>query len=187
MRHNYELKSNIIRVLVSSSMKEPIDRELRQAVKAVLDRFELYECKIIETVSDTQSMRQKCRMLVEWADVVILVLQRDLREGVKDEFFHAMGKGKQIFPFYNPENASAELDSFVREEVREELNTDRGTVCPEFRNTGQLIDLIEESLLEHLAGTYRGCLKRIAKEMLERKGLKKAPGMKHRPSIFPET
>lgn len=141
-------------------MKHDLDRDLRRALKAFLDRFELYECEIIERVSDSDTISEECRKSVEYADIILLILETDLRPGVEDEFIYARQLGKEILPFYRPHGATEKLSSFVRDVVR---GSEGGTVPP-FSTYEELIDLIEENLLRDLTRTYRQILNGKARD-----------------------
>jgi hypothetical protein len=181
MRSKYEPRSTAIRLFLSSSMSARIDRELRRAVKAFLDRFELYECQIIETVSSSSCIDDECRRQVDNADIIIMILEKELRPGVKDEFYYAQNQGKEVLSFYRPDGAPSDLELFVRDEVR---NPRTGLVCPDFANYEQLLDLLEENLLKHLLESYRASLTRAAMSKQEEKGIRRGPNGQPGPEVL---
>jgi hypothetical protein len=156
-------------------MQHGSDRDLRKALRAFLDRFDLYECQIIERVSDTNGITDECRERVEYADIILLVLEGDLRPGVKDEYYFARQLGKEIFPFYRPAGANEELRSFVEYEVYPTASSGSATCCS-FSSYDELLDLIESNLLQHLTRDYRTYLQQKAHKRLEQTGIGGAPG-----------
>lgn len=160
-------------------MQHALHRDLRRALKAFLDRFELYECRIIENVSGSETISEECRERVGDADIILLILETSLRPGVKDEFYYARRLGKEILPFYRPQGATDELASFVRDEV----HGSEGVTCPQFGTYDQLIDLVEENLLRQLTMTYRQFLQDKAAERRRKSGTGVATGISREKGI----
>ena len=177
MRHTCDLGTDAIRVFLSSSMHDRPSLDLRRALKTFLDRFEMIDCRIIEKTSDGNPVRAAYTDQVLRADLMLLVLEGDRREGVVDEFRYARSLGKEILGFHRLEGASDELKDFLHQEVFAVDDAQDGITCAPFTSHGELLDLIEESLLGQMSQGYKHVLQERKARRRETMGLGTTPGM----------
>lgn len=149
MQHKCDLGTNRIKVFVSSSMAKGEPLEQRAALMAFFERMlPLYEAYFFETDASPQSAEKDYLSRLEDSDIVILVLQGSVRDGVKKEYDAARRKGKRILAFTcTGRRRNRALTEFVCE-VRKSSKT------VDFKDTRDLIDKIEHSLLLDLARQY---------------------------------
>jgi hypothetical protein len=135
-------------VFLSSSMKDDKFREQRNSIIAFLERMPLYSLFAIENLSSDQQIQKRYVAEVKNTDIVLLILQNDLREGVANEFYAAKRNNKRIFAFTHSGRKSNELKSFIRDEVNSYITS------TQFKDNRDLIDKIEATLLEDLVEKY---------------------------------
>lgn len=139
--------------------------EQRKAVKAIIDRIPLYCCFIIESRANPEKIIPYCLRQIDNSDLVLLVLQKELRSGVVKEFQHSVKHHKRIFTFVHARDKSDDLIGFIENDV-----------CPictvgGFTDIANLIDQIERCLLDDLIERYRsmyaenGRLKKLIEQL----------------------
>lgn len=148
-----DLRSNRIKVFISSSMATRSDREQRAAIIAFFDRMPFYDLDAFENTAAPDPPRAHYLRMVSRADIVLVVLQGELREAVREEFLTAKMLRKPVFVFRHSQERRPELDRFIEEEVYPHCT------AVDFSTTRELIDKIEESFLVHLLETYLDALK----------------------------
>ena len=149
MQHKCDLGASRIKVFVSSSMAKGEPLEQRAALMAFFDRMlPLYEAYFFESDASPQPAEEAYLSKVEDSDIVILVLQGSVREGVKKEYDAAKRKGKRILAFICTRQPRRRAFKEFVCEVRTSVKT------VDFDDTRDLIDKIERSLLLDLAEQY---------------------------------
>lgn len=123
-------------------------RQERGVIKTFLERMPLYEPFLIESGASPDNVIEKYIEEVKRSDIIILVLKKELREGVRKEFVAAKDYKKRIFAYLHSQNANKELKDFFRNEVQK-----IGTTAF-FNKTAELIDQIEKDLLDDLVSKY---------------------------------
>lgn len=138
-----------IKVFLSSSMADEQSLEQRKAVKAVIDRIPLYCCFIVESHANPEKVIPYCLNKIDDSDLVLLVLQKELRYGVIKEFQYSVKHHKRIFTFAHASDKSDDLIIFIENDVY--------PICTvgAFTDIGNLIDQIERCLLDDLIERYR--------------------------------
>lgn len=138
-----------INVFVSSSMKDEDSKELRLAVKSFFERsLLLYNCYIIEDYASPDKINKRCENCVRDADIIVMILKKEYRQGVHDEFLAAKRFNKRIFAFIHNGKKDRALTNFI-EEIRENVSS------ANFSDIYDLINKIEGSLLENLVSVYK--------------------------------
>lgn len=148
MQYKYIVKSNCIKVFLSSSMKNKTYLEQRSAIISFFDRMSLYELFAIESSASPDNVVDRYISEIKRSDIVILVLQEDLREGVVREVHSAIRTSKRIFAYIDSGEKTNELQEFIQNEVQSYATT------VNFADTVNLIDKIERDLLEDLVSKY---------------------------------
>ncbi|MED2489852.1 DUF4062 domain-containing protein [Bacillus cereus] len=148
MQYKYSITSNKIKVFLSSSMKDERFRDQRNGIISFLERMPLYDLFAIENLSSNQSIRARYIEEVKNADIIILILQSDLREGVIHEFYAATRSKRRIFAFIHTGRKTKELREFIDREVNTYVTS------TQFKDNRDLIDKIEATLLEDLVVKY---------------------------------
>lgn len=123
--------------------------EQRKAVKAVIDRIPLYCCFIVESRANPEKVMPYCLSKIDDSDLVLLVLQKELRTGVVNEFRYSVRHCKPMFAFAHASDKSDALMSFIRSVVYPTCTVG------EFTDIANLIDQIERCLLDDLIERYR--------------------------------
>ncbi|WP_142283134.1 hypothetical protein [Gottfriedia solisilvae] len=129
-------------------MKDDKFREQRNSIIAFLERMPLYSLFAIENLSSDVHIQQRYVTEVKNTDLVLLILQTDLREGVANEFYAAKRNQKRIFTFIHEGKKSKQLKEFIDQEVNNYLTS------TQFKDNRDLIDKIEATLLEDLVEKY---------------------------------
>lgn len=135
-------------MFLSSSMKDNKFREQRNAIIAFLERMPLYSLFAIENRSSDQQIQNRYVTEVKDTDIVLLILQTSLREGVANEFYAAKRSNKRIFAFIHSGRKNPELKRFINDEVNTYITS------TQFNDNRDLIDKIEATLLEDLVKKY---------------------------------
>lgn len=148
MQYKHIVKSSCIKAFLSSSMKNQIYIEQRSAIITFFDRMPLYELFAIESSASPDNIMDRYISEIKKSDIVILILQEDLREGVVKEVHTAMRTNKRIFAYIHSGEKTKELEEFIRDEIQDYATT------VSFENTVTLIDKIEKDLLEDLVSKY---------------------------------
>lgn len=151
LENKHKVEANLIRVFLSSSMKNERFKDQRRAIKSFFERMPLYELFIIEDSANPEEVQNRyTRKAKNWTDLVILVLQKDLRDGVVKEYGAAKRGNKRIFSYIHTGKKEDELEEFIVR-VKEEAEA----TVTEFSDLGDLIDKIEKDLLEDLVEKYK--------------------------------
>ena len=138
-----------INVFISSSMKDESSRELRLTMKSFFERsLPLYNCCIIEDCASPDKIKKTCENYVRDADIIVMILKKEYRPGVHDEFLAAKRFSKRIFAFIHNGEKEEDLMNFI-EEIQENVRS------ANFSDIYDLIDKIEGSLLENLVSVYK--------------------------------
>lgn len=103
-----------VRVYLSSSMATPEHCALRQELKSyLLDEDKLLDVYAIETLASGYGPDELMPHKVLWADVVLMLLQDDLRQGVEYEYDLARRNGKRLIVLVHSGTKSNELQDFI--------------------------------------------------------------------------
>jgi len=129
-------------------MKNEKFLEQRNAIISFLERMPLYDLFALENISSDQHIQQHYVSEVANADIILLILQSDLREGVINEFYAAKRNNKRIFTFVHTGRKKVELKNFIEREVNTYVTSTL------FKDNRDLIDKIERTLLEDLVVKY---------------------------------
>jgi len=148
LQHKHQISANKIKVFISSSMNDAVFLEQRCAIKSFLDRVPLYDCFIIETAASPTHVITRYETQVQRSDIIILILQTELRPGVVKEFNVAKNYNKRIFAYIHNGTKTSDLEDFIKDKIHP-LST-----STTFSDTMQLIDKIEHDLLEDLVTQY---------------------------------
>jgi hypothetical protein len=125
----------------------------RAAVVTLIERMEMFEIFAIEDHSSPLSISEYYVKEVQESDVVIMILQGELREGVAKEFMAAKRNGIRIFAYIHSGPKTKELEDFIADELHGIVTTGY------FTFTNELVDRIEKDLLEDIAKTYKSSRK----------------------------
>ncbi len=148
MQHKCDLGADRIKVFFSSSMANERYMEQRLAVRSFFERMEpLYHWYFIEDHASPNPVEREYTEEVVNSDLVIVVLQSNLRTGIKKEYEAAQRAGKRIFCFEHSGRKTQALKDFIGS-VRLSLGTTK------FRDTRDLIDKIEHNLLSDMVKDY---------------------------------
>ena len=139
---------NRVKVFISSSMAAQSFLEQRSALISFFERIPLFSHFAIESSASPDNVVDRYLEKVKWADIVIVILQQDLRPGVVKEFYKAVENQKRVFAYVSSQSKSPDLETFIRDEVRSKVTT------TDFSDTVQLIDKIEKDLLDDLLTKY---------------------------------
>jgi hypothetical protein len=129
-------------------MKDKKFLEQRNTIVSFLERMPLYEIFAIENASSDQQIQSHYINEVKQSDIILLILQGDLREGVANEFYAARRNKRRVFAFVHSGRKNKALKDFIRDEVNTYVTS------TEFVDNRDLIDKIETTLLEDLVKKY---------------------------------
>lgn len=131
-------------------MGDPVHEQQREAIVAFFDRalpwFELFA---VETAASPQLVQDHFLRKVAQSDVIILVLQEELKPGVRKEYIRAKELGKRVLAFVHMGEKHDNLNEFIQRDVQQYTTT------VEFASTRELITKIEAALLTDVARSYR--------------------------------
>jgi len=148
MQHKCDLGSDRIKVFFSSSMANARYMEQRLSVRSFFERMKpLYHWYFIEEHASPNPVKKEYTEEVVNSDIVIVVLQSNLRAGVQKEYETAQRAGKRIFCFEHSGRKTQSLKNFIGK-VRLSITTTK------FDDTRDLIDKIEHNLLSDLVKEY---------------------------------
>lgn len=128
----------------------------RSAITAFMERMEMFDIFSLEETSSPTGIGEYYISEVQNSDLIILVLQEDLREGVVKEFQSAKRNKVRTFAYIHTGNKTEELGEFIRDEIQNLVTNGN------FTTTKELIDKIERDLMEDVARTYKYSHKQIA-------------------------
>jgi hypothetical protein len=129
-------------------MKDAKFLDQRNTIISFLERMPLYELFAIENTSSDQQIQTHYVTEVINADIILLILQTELREGVANEFYAAKRNKKRVFAFVHKGRKNQELKDFISNEVNTYITS------TEFSDNRDLIDKIERTILEDLVIKY---------------------------------
>lgn len=121
--------------------------EQRNTIISFLERMPLFELFAIENYSSDQPIQNRYISAVKQTDIVLLILQSKLREGVLNEYQAALRNEKRIFAFIHKGRKTPPLNEFIVEVNNKVTST-------QFSDNKELIDKIESTLLEDLVEKY---------------------------------
>lgn len=147
MQYKHIIRGNRIKVFLSSSMEDNKFIEQRNMIISFIERMPLFELFAVENYSSDQPIQNRYVDAVKRTDIVLLILQTKLREGVENEYQAAIRNEKRIFAFIHNGKKNSELKKFV-EEVNNKVTSTK------FNDNKELIDKIESTLLEDLVEKY---------------------------------
>ena len=133
----YSIKANIeskIKLFISSSMNTDEHLLYRAALKCFFDRIPIYSCFIIEQGASPDDIEDRYLKQLKKSDVVILILDSEIREGVKKEFDTAIRNKKRIFGYIKNCTHTTELNNFIENELKKNATT---------MNFNKINDLVE--------------------------------------------
>jgi len=139
-----------VRVYLSSSMATPEHRSLRNELKDFLDTDDLLSVYAIEDLGSGYGANELMVQKVLWSDVVLMLLQDDLRPGVETEYHLAQRNGKRLVILVHSSSRSQELDNFlsyIEQEGCEYFGT--------YSGLDDLKPLARESLRADVVDVYR--------------------------------
>jgi len=115
LQNKQVIYSRRIKVFLSSSMQNEIFMEQRCAVLSYFEREPFYECFAIEGVASPDPVKKRYSDEVVRNDLIILILQKERRDGVAEEFDIARRSNKRIFAFLHDGNRTPELEELIAE------------------------------------------------------------------------
>lgn len=102
-----------VHVYLSSSMATPKHRKLRKELKRYLDDDELLNVYAIETLGSGSGPEDLMVQKVMWSDVVLMLLEDQLRPGVVNEYYLARRNGRRLIMLKHTGAKSLELQNFI--------------------------------------------------------------------------
>lgn len=142
-------KINKIKVFLSSSMQNEKYKEQRDIIDNYFSRMPLFDCFLIENNASPQDVKTNYRNEVKESDIIILILQNDLRQGVYDEYQTAIANKKRILAYIHSGQKKQKLKNFIKSDLQENVTTYT------FSEISELIDKIEEGLFKDIIRIYK--------------------------------
>lgn len=140
-----------VHVFLSSSMATAEHMALREELRTFLEENSLLEVFAIEAVASGDTSDEIMLSRIEdWADVVLMLLQDDLRSGVEKELRLAKRFGKRLLILVQNGEKTAELEALIRK-LRKPDMPFQGT----YEGIEDLKTLAKRSLLRDVAVEYR--------------------------------
>ena len=140
-----------IHVLLSSSMATDEHLQLRKRLCQALRKDPLLEVFAIETRASGYSSDEIMLGKIEsWADVVLMILQQDLRPGVDRELNLAMRFGRRVVLLTHDGDKTPELSKLIEDLRREGKPFQR-----DYSSFSELASLAKASLRHDIVDTYR--------------------------------
>jgi len=158
MKLLHDLGADKIKFFLSSPMNSPHMMDVRKAIKSYFDRSEFYQLVCIDNTAGVVSPRGKYSSEIANSDAIIMILNEDYREAVRDEFELSQAYEKPLYVFIKDGQLDEKQQDFKC------IISKNPITYMNYHNVDDLINCIESTLCTDMLLNYKKTLSQINKK-----------------------